>query len=87
MIVVKKDEDEFTTDDGSIFGSIEAARRDLLEAFADFDPAKFNEKETAEEDDEIPADKFINVVDDSDEALEKAIAEWNAELNKISDVK
>ncbi|MBR4384721.1 MAG: hypothetical protein IKP64_14335, partial [Selenomonadaceae bacterium] len=77
-------DEEYTTDDGRIFSSLEDSERNLKEAFADFAPAKFNDEETAEKDDEIPADKFINVVDDSDEANEKDIAELHKELRKMS---
>ncbi|MBR1646009.1 MAG: glucosaminidase domain-containing protein, partial [Selenomonadaceae bacterium] len=84
----QNDEDEFTTDDGSIFGSIEAAERDLLESLKELgiEPLDTKSKSTtnapAEKDTRRP--KLVNFVDDSDEALEKAIAEWNEEVNKIS---
>ncbi|MBR0061309.1 MAG: hypothetical protein IJP68_07490, partial [Selenomonadaceae bacterium] len=66
------------------FGTDESSTNDLLDAFADFDPAKFNEEDSAESNDVIPEDKFINVVDDSDEANQKDIAELRKELNKLS---
>ena len=81
-------EEEFTTDDGSIFGSVEAARRDMLESLKELGIEPLDKKSqskktaTAEEDTRRP--KLVNFVDDSDEALEAAIAEWNKEVNKIS---
>ena len=81
----KADEEEYTTDDGSTFGSIEAAEREMIESLKELgiEPLKKENTPSTKEDTRRP--KLVNFVeDDSDEALNREIAELQKELNKVS---
>ena len=76
-----------------IFGTEEETTRDLKEAFGIVDNEENTpQSETAsneipagiDPDATIPADKFVNVFDDSEENIERLKLQWQKELNKTS---
>ncbi len=87
----KVSEVEKPKDRTTIFGSDEETTRDLLEAFGIVENAKENTVKSAKEntfnrtkENTIPADKFVNVIDDSDEALNRYFDELEKALKKTS---
>ncbi|MBR1807757.1 MAG: hypothetical protein IJ774_15415, partial [Selenomonadaceae bacterium] len=84
--IEQQDDEDFTTDDGSIFGSIEAAERDMLESLKELgiEPLdkKAQEKESAVAEKDTRRPKLVNFVDDSDESLDAAWKELDELLRK-----